>query len=138
MEATEVLALVGGYVNEELLLRNEYLAVENEILKSKLKRPVKFNDSERIKLARIGKKIGMKALKEIGCIVRPETIMKWFRDLIAKKFDGSKNRKQAGRPEIDPEIEALIIHLAQENPGWGYDRIAGALSNLGHEVSDQA
>ena len=65
MEAIEALALVSGHVEEELLIRNEYLAMENRILKSKLKKPVQFNDSERIQLARIGKSMGLKALKEI-------------------------------------------------------------------------
>ena len=74
MEVVEALALVSGKVEEELLLRNEYLAVENEILKSKLKKPPRFNDHERIRLAKIGRKIGLKALKEISCIVKPETI----------------------------------------------------------------
>lgn len=137
MEPVEVLALVSGRVNEELLLRNEYLAAENEILKSKFNGPLQLNNHERIRLAKIGKRIGLKALREIACIVRPETIPEWFRRLVAKKFDGSKNRKKAGRPRIDHEIEALVIHFVEENPGWGYDRIVGALSNLGYEVSDQ-
>lgn len=137
MEAIEALALVSGHVEEELLIRNEYLAVENKILKSRLKNPVQFNDNERIHLAKIGKKIGLKALKEISCIVKPETILKWFRKLVAKKFDGSFYRKKYGRPPISIELEKLIVRFAEENPGWGYDRIAGALSNLGYKVSDR-
>ncbi len=137
MKAIEALALVGGYVDEELLIRNEYLAAGNEILKSKLQKPVQFKDDERIRLAEIGKRLGLKALKDIACIVKPETIMKWFRKLIAKKFDGSANRGKAGRPSIDAEIEKLIVRFATENMGWGYDRIVGALLNIGFKVSDQ-
>lgn len=137
METVEALALVSGYVDEELLLRNEYLATENEILKSKIEKPLRFNDHERIRLAKIGKQIGLKALKEIACIVKAETILEWFRKLVAKKFDGSKYRKTVGRLKIDRKLEALIIRFAEENPSWGYDRIVGALSNLGYEVSDQ-
>ncbi|MBT4288433.1 MAG: transposase [Deltaproteobacteria bacterium] len=137
MEAVEALAIVSGHVEEELLIRNEYLAAENQILKSKLEKPVRFNDNERIKLSKIGKRLGLKALKEISCIVKPETIMEWFRKLVAKKFDGSPYRKSHGRPSINHELERLIIQFAKENPGWGYDRIVGALSNLGHKVSDQ-
>ena len=70
MEAVEALALVSGNVDQELLVRNEYLAAENRILKSKLKKPVSFNDSERIQLTKIGKRMGLKALKEISCIVK--------------------------------------------------------------------
>ena len=137
MEPIEALAMVSGHVEEELLIRNEYLAAENHILKSKLQKPVRFNDNERIQLAKIRKRLGLKALKEISCIVKPETIIEWFRRLVAKKFDGSKHRKTHGRPPITRELEDLIILFAAENPGWGYDRISGALSNLGHKVSDQ-
>jgi putative transposase len=137
MEAIEALALVSGKVEQELLLRNEYLAAENEILKSKLTKPLQFNDHERIRLAKIGKRIGIKALKEISCIVKPETILEWFRKLVAKKFDGSAFRKTVGRPRIDHELEALVLKFVAENPSWGYDRVVGALSNLGYKVSDQ-
>ncbi len=89
MKAIEALALVGGHVDEELLIRNEYLAAENEILKSKLKKPVRLKDDERIRLAKIGKRMGLKALKDIACIVKPDTIMRWFRKLVAQKFDSS-------------------------------------------------
>ena len=105
MEAVEALALVSGRIEEELLVRNEYLAAENSVLKSKLKKPVQFNDGERIQLAKIGKRMGLKALKEVGCIVKPETILKWFSRLVAKKFDGSPFRKTFGRPLIDQELE---------------------------------
>ena len=60
-----------------------------------------------------------------------------YRRLIARKFDGSKRRSYPGRPPIAREITELIVRLARENSGWGYDRIAGALKNLGHSVSDQ-
>ncbi len=130
-------ALVSGRVEEEILLRNEYLAVENEILKSKIEKPLHFNDSERIRLTKIGKRIGLKALREIACIVKPETILEWFRKLVAKKFDGSMFRKKVGRPRIDHKLESLILKFAEEKPSWGYDRISGALSNLGYDVSDQ-
>lgn len=88
--------------------------------------------------AKIGKKIGIKALKDVACIVKPETILMWFRKLVAKKFDGSKSRNHSGRPGIDPELESLVITCTEENPGWGYDRIAGALNNLGYDISDQS
>ena len=137
MEMVEAMALISGHVEEEILLRNEYLAAENEILKSKIKKPLCFNDHERIRLAKIGKQIGLQALRDIACIVKPETIMEWFRKLVAKKFDGSKFRKYPGRPRINRKLESLIIKFAEENPSWGYDRIAGSLSNLGYKVSDQ-
>lgn len=137
MESAEVLAIVAGHVEEEILLRNEYLAAENEILKSKIGKRLRFTDEERVRLAKIGKRLGRKALADVGCIVKPDTILKWFRELVAKKFDGSKNRRSRGRPRVDPEIEKQILRCAEENPTWGYDRIQGALANLGYEVSDE-
>src|SRR5262249_34517887 len=59
----------------------------------------------------------------------------WYRKLVARKFDGSKARRS--RPRIKQEVEQLIVRMAKENRDWGYDRIAGALANLGFEVCDQ-
>jgi len=73
----------------------------------------------------------------VACVVKPETILAWYRKLIAKKFDGSKHRRYPGRPPIEPKLEALIVQMARENSCWGYDRIVGALANLGYTVSDQ-
>lgn len=136
MDSTEVMALISGKINEEILLRNEYLAAENIILRSKIKGRLILTDQERRLLAKIGKQLGVKALTDIGPIFQPDTILRWYRELIAKKFDGSKNRKKAGRPRTKEEIEELVIKIADENLGWGYDRIVGALYNLGIKISD--
>ena len=85
---------------------------------------------ERRTLAEIGKRLGPSSC-DVACVAKPETILAWYRRLIARKFDGSKHRSYPGRPRIEPEIEALIVRMAQENGSWGYDRIAGALANLG-------
>ena len=138
MKTEEALAMIGGHVDEELLLRNEYLAAENEILRGKLCGRLKLSNSERIRLAKIGKKIGIKALKDVATIVKPETILAWFRKLVASKFDGSKKRKnRVGRPLTDSDIEVLVLRMSRENPTWGYDRIVGALANLGYQISDE-
>ena len=92
---------------------------------------------ERSTLAEIGKRLGRKALAEVTCVAKPDTILAWYRRLIARKFDGSKRRRDAGRPRIGAEVEALVIRFARENSGWGYDRIVGALANPGHGLSDQ-
>jgi homeodomain-containing protein len=76
-------------------------------------------------------------LQQVARIAKPDTILGWYRKLVAAKFDGSKQRRSPGRPRIISEIEDLVIRLARENSGWGYDRIVGALANLGHQVSDQ-
>ena len=132
-----LLAYATGLVNQELLLENEYLAAENRILKSHCKQVLRLNDGERATLAEIGKRLGRKALQQVACVARPDTIFAWYRRLIAHKFDGSNQRRAAGRPRLGREIEELVVRLARENSAWGYDRIVGALSNLGHRVSDQ-
>ena len=98
---------------------------------------VRLTDRERTLLAAIGQQLGKKALEDVATIVKPDTILAWHRRLVAKKFDGSTQRKAPGRPMIDQELEALIVRMAQENRSWGYDRIVGALANLGLTVSDQ-
>lgn len=132
-----LLAYVTGLVNQRLLLQCEYLIAENRILRSHVSGRLRLSDAERSSLAEIGKRLGRKCLAEVACVAKPETILAWYRRLIARKFDGSKHRPYPGRPRVGPELEALILRMAQENKGWGYDRIVGALANLGHQVSDQ-
>ena len=124
-------------MNQELLLRNEYLAAENRILRAKLSARLRLSNPERITLAEIGKRLGRKALREVACVAKPDTILAWYRKLVAEKFDGSKHRQYPGRPPVSSEVEALVVRMARENSGWGYDRIVGALANLGHRLSDQ-
>ena len=132
-----LLAFVTGLVNQELLLRNEYLAAENRILRAHLPSRLRLSDAERSTLAEIAKRLGRKALKDIARVAKPDTILAWYRRLVAQKFDGSRRRAYPGRPRVSPEVEALVVRFARENRGWGYDRIVGALANLGHQVSDQ-
>ena len=69
--------------------------------------------------------------------MRSETILGWHRRLVANKFDGSKKRRYPGPPAVDRAVEALVIRIATDNRDWGYDRIAGALADVGHQLSDQ-
>ncbi len=132
-----MLAYVTGTVDQERLARNEYLAAENWSMKGQLKARLKLADAERSVLGEIGHRLGGKALADVATVARPETILGWYRKLVARKFDGSKARRGPGGPRISREVEQLIVRLASENRSWGYDRIAGALSNLGYEVCDQ-
>ena len=136
MDWTRILAYITGSVDQELLLRNEYLAAENRILRAQLE-CLRLSDAERATFGEIGFRLGSKALSEVATVAQPDTILAWHRRLIARKFEGSRARRDRGRPRIDREVEGLIIRMAEENRSWGYDRIVGALANLGHEVSDQ-
>jgi putative transposase len=93
-----LLAYVTGLVNQELLLQNEYLAAENRIPRAHLPTRLRLTDPERSTIAEIGKRLGRKALKEVARVARPDTILDWYRRLIAHKFDGSKHRSYPGRP----------------------------------------
>ena len=137
MDWKHLLAYITGTVDQELLLRNEYLVTENRMLRNQIKGRVRLTDGERKTLAEIGQKLGKQALEEVATIVKPDTILGWHRKLVAQKCDGSTKRKTPGRPMIVPELEALIVRMAQENRSWGYDRIVGALANLGLTVSAQ-
>jgi hypothetical protein len=136
-QVARLLAYVTGMVNQQLLLQNEYLIAENRILRSHLPTRFRLTDAQRATLAAIGKRVGRQALAHVASVAKPETILAWYRKLIAQKFEGSKHRSYPGRPAIGREIAELIVPMARENSGWGYDRIAGALKNLGHDVSDQ-
>ena len=137
MDWKRLLAYITGSVDQELLLRNEYLVTENRILRQQITGRVRLSDGERTTLAKIGKKLGKQALAEVASIVTPDTILAWHRKVVAQKFDGSQQRKALGRPTIDAELEALVVRMARENRSWGYDRIVGALANLGYTLSDQ-
>jgi putative transposase len=136
MEWARILAYITGTVDQELLLRNEYLAAENRILKVQLQGRLRLSDAERMTLGEIGHRLGLKALGEVATAPLPDTILGWYRRLVTRKFDGSR-RRAPGRPPIGKEIEDLIVRMAKENRSWGYDRIVGALANLDHQVSDQ-
>jgi putative transposase len=136
MEWARILAYITGTVDQELLLRNEYLVAENRILKSQLKGRLKLSDVERTKLGEIGHRLGRKALGEVAATALPDTILAWYRRLIARKFDGSQARRAPGRPRIDREVEQLIVRMADENRSWGYDRIVGALASFCRETAE--
>src|SRR5215510_13616608 len=137
MDWKTLLAYITGAVDDELLRRNEYVVAENRILRKPIQGRLRLSDGERKTLAEIGKRLGKKVLAEVATIVTPDTILAWHRKLIAQKFNGTLNRQPPGRPPIDKALEALVMRLAQENRSWGYDRIAGALGNLGYTISAQ-
>jgi hypothetical protein len=79
-----------------------------------------WTDGERTTLAELGQKLGKQALKDVATIVKPDTILAWHRRRVTQKFDDSLQRKAPGRPRIAPELEALLVRMAQENRSWGY------------------
>ncbi|MGI9072952.1 MAG: integrase core domain-containing protein, partial [Bryobacteraceae bacterium] len=136
-QVARLLAFVTGMVNEQVLLQNEYLAAENRILRTHLPGRLRLTDPQRSTLAEIGKRLGRRTLQQVACVAKPDTILAWYRNLGGQKFDGSKHRGYLGRHSVGREVAELVLRLARENTAWGYDRIAGALNNLGHCISDQ-
>ena len=100
MDWMRLLAYITGSVDQELLLRNQYLVTENRILRRQIAGRIRLSDGERTTLAEIGKKLGKQALAEVASVVTPDTILAWHRKLVARKFDGSQQRQAPGRPKI--------------------------------------
>jgi hypothetical protein len=134
-----LLAWVSGKVDQELRLKVEYLAAENRILRSQISSRPRLTDGQRITLATISQKLGAKALRDIASVVTPETILRWHRQLVCKKFNTSDGRKakSVGRPPMDGAVVEQVVAFAGENPNWGYRRIAGALAALEISLSHQ-
>jgi hypothetical protein len=123
---------IAGWMNQHQQHVVAYLIEENRVLREQIgNRRIRFNDDQRRRLATKAKKIARRILNDVATIVTPETLLAWHRRLIAKKYDGTANRKQ-GRPRTVAEIVSLVTRMAEENRSWGYRRIQGALSNLGH------
>jgi transposase InsO family protein len=130
-----LIAMVAGWFQRHQQQVITYLIEENRILKSQLNgRRLRLTDTNRRRLAMLAHPLGRKRLAEVATIVTPHTLLRWYRHLIAQKFDGSKHRRQLGRPRVVEEIERLVLRMAEENPTWGYRRIQGALANLGHHI----
>ena len=126
-----LMLMFAGWVNRSQQEVIEYLQAEIRVLREQVGRDrILFTDSQRRRLASKAKVIGRKGLFALGTIVTPDTLLRWYRQLIANKYDGSTARKP-GRPKTAAEIEKLILDMASNNPGWGYTRICGALYNLG-------
>ena len=132
--------ILAGWVNEQQQQVIEYLRTENQVLKEKLgKKRILLSDDQRRRLAVKGKILGRKRLEQIGTLFTPDTILRWHRMLVARKWDYSSQRTKVGRPRVRQEIVELVVRFAKENPTWGYDRIQGALGErwLSHLRSDR-
>jgi hypothetical protein len=137
MDWKTLLGSITKSMDEELRLRNAYLQAENRILRQQINGRIQLMDGERKALAELGQQLGKTALEEIATIAKPDTILAWHRTLADQKVDTSEPHTSVGRPRIGKEIEDLVLRMARENRSWGYDRIVGALANLGYRISDQ-
>src|SRR3954471_18728680 len=130
-----LLVAVAGWMNQHQQQIIEYLREENRVLREQLgDRRLRFTDDQRRRLAARAKGLGRRLLAEVASVVTPETLLAWHRKLIAQKYDGSAQRGP-GRPRTAQAIEALVVRLVEENRNWGYRRLQGALSHLGHKLA---
>ena len=132
-----LLVSLAGWINQHQLEVIEYQRAETRVLREQFgKRRLVFTDGQRRLLARLGKKLGRKRLREYGCLVTPDTILRWYRNLIARKYDSSlSRRKKPGRPRTKRELVELIVMIALENLSFGYTRIRDPVNELNYDVS---
>jgi transposase InsO family protein len=129
-----LLATLAGWINRHQQHVIDYLVEENRALREQLRgRRVQLTDDQRRRLAAKGHRLGRRVLRQVATIVTPDTLLRWYRRLIAQKWTSEYRRP--GRPGLMKEIAALIVRMATENPAWGYSRIQGALKNLDHRVA---
>ena len=130
-----LLLTVSGWINRHQQSVIEYLQAENRALREQLgPKRIRWTDAQRKMLAEKARAVGRAALAELGPVVTPDTLLRWYRKLVAAKYDGSR-RRGPGRPRTKPAIADLVVTMASDNPKWGYTRIRGALYNLGHDVA---
>ena len=129
-----LLLTLAGWMGRDHQRVTEYLLAENAVLRQQLRgRRVHFTDAQQRRLATPAKKLGRKALRQLDTVVTPDTLFRWYRRLVAHKYDSSAQR-ECIRPRRKPDVVELVLRMAKENPTWGYTRIRGALHNLGHDI----
>jgi hypothetical protein len=126
-----ILAVLVGWLTDEQRAVIAYLLDENRTLRAQLgHRRLRLTDDQRRRLSVRAHRLGRRVLREVATIVTPDTLMRWHRQLIARKW--TYGRRRCGRPGVMREIRHLVVRMAEENPTWGYTRIQGALKNVGH------
>ena len=115
---------------ELLLLRHQL-----RVLRRQVKRP-QLRMADRAIIAALSRRLSRAAW--VGMLVEPETVLGWHRELVHRKWAAFGRRRGPGRPGLDPELQALILEMAKDNPKWGCIRIRGELLKLGHVVSATA
>nr|QIY76805.1 transposase [Streptomyces sp. RLB1-33] len=114
---------------EILALRHQLLVLQRQVRKPA------FTDTDRAVLAGLLHRLPMGKLRQLLLLVRPDTIMRWHRDLLKRRHAATCIPKRRGRPPTVRSIRTLVLRLARENSSWGYRRIHGELAALGIKVA---
>jgi len=130
-----LILLVASWIGRRQGEAIEYLRAENRVLRARLgPKRLRFTDAERRLLAQKGRPLGRKLLSEMASLATPETILRWYREQVAAKYDGSRTRGGPGRRAARGDKVTQLLTMARENPSWGYTRLRGALENLGFDL----
>ena len=130
------IAMYAGWVNSHQNDVIAYLLAELAVTREHLpKKRLLLTDAQRARLARLAKELNCAARDMYVTIFTPGTVLGWYRDLIAAKYDGSTAPRKPGRPRKAEVVRQLVIRMATENLTWGYTRISGAISALGHRIA---
>ena len=105
---------------------------ENQVLRRQLGGRLRWDHADRIWLAAMSRLVSRRRWAEVFPVT-PATILRWHRNLVARKWDYVSRRKP-GRPSTGTSVKTLIIRMARENPAWGHRRIQGELARLGHAI----
>src|ERR1700690_88097 len=127
--------LVASWLGRQQGEAIEHLRAENRVLRGRLgPKRLRFTDTERRLLAEKGRPLGRRRLAQVASLATPETILRWYREKVAAKYDGSLARPAAGRDRSRDDRVGQLLTIARENPSWGYTRLRGALTNLGLDL----
>jgi hypothetical protein len=125
-------------IDRELFKAIDYLREQVRVLleqQEKQNKRILLSNRQRMRVAAKAKRLSRDMLEQCTVLFTPDTILGWFRKLIAAKYDGSAHRRKVGRPQITPEIINLVIRFKEENPRWGYQKIRDQMVYLGYTIS---
>ncbi len=125
-------------IDKELYKAIDYLKEQVRVLieqQEKQNKRILLTNSQQMRVAAKAKRLSRKMLEHCTELFAADTIMRWYRELVAQKYDGSENRTSLGRPQISQEIVNLVIRFKEENPRWGYQKITDQIVYLGHKIS---
>jgi hypothetical protein len=112
-----LVAMLAGWLQRHQQQVITYLHEENRVLKAQRGgRRLRLTDTERSRLAALAHPLGRTRLKEVATLATPDTLLRWYKRLIAQKFDGSQHRRPCGRPRVAEEIEQLVMRMAEDTP----------------------
>ncbi len=116
---------------EILALRHQLLVLQRQLGPDR----ARFTPADRALLAALLHRLPRHVLKRLNLVVRPDTVLRWHRELVARRHAQRSRSRRPGRPRTVRSIRALVLRLVRENPGWGYRRVHGELLVLGVKIA---